>query len=234
MIRAIFPAGKAGTTNDIYLLDRNPRQSFKLRDRTRLELKCLRGHHRKFQIWVPAGLVQLPATGRQIADGFSTCAAMPTFSHDGKHDPQVVLSGFRRFGSRAVGVTKHRVKYDAHGLRAEHVRLAIDDMEAAETVAVEGSDPLALSDILTAIGMSSDRNVSYPEFLSGRDRHQNSSASTAVVLELKKPGTICEDPSCLPVGQCPSGRQPWRESSPLTHEPLANNSHRQRLTLYPK
>lgn len=160
-----LPALGTETLCDVYLLTHDPRQSFKLRGGNMLELKCLRGCSRGFQRWVPAGCVRLPATGQQIAGGFSTWAELPDFTTNQLHDVSDVQSAFRRIGSREVVAHKCRTKYGIEPGQAEHVHLTVDESLKVETIAVEGFNITRLSQVLVRIGLGGRPNVSYPEFL---------------------------------------------------------------------
>lgn len=165
---ALFPPPKTETVTDVYLLDRDLQQSFKLRGAEWLELKCLRGRKKRFQRWQPAGHVRLPATGRQIFENIDV-ATLPDLQMDQIHDAPALLAAFRQFGHTPVRVAKHRLKFETDGVLAEHVHLTIRDGQLAQTVAIEGTSILALSETLERIGLTGARNVSYPAFLARRD-----------------------------------------------------------------
>ena len=166
-LRSAFALAGESSREDIYLLGNSAAHMFKLRGGTALDLKCLVERRGAFQRWSPAGLVDLPASGRELAGMFGGQGAAPSFDAGRMYDPRAVIAAFTDNGHCAVRVAKRRWQYEATCGKAEFAILTIGQSGTTDTVALEGQDADALEELRIRLGLKRYGNSSYFQFLTG-------------------------------------------------------------------
>lgn len=150
---------------DVYFLGPSIDRIFKLRDGEELDFKRLVGREDGFERWEPGGLVELPASGGALADTFGGAPGLPDLDATRLYGPADIRRAFARSGAREATVCKARQRYDAGQCLAEMTELRTGDGAATLSLAIEGEDLAALSQLSDRLGIVEYPNTSYPRWL---------------------------------------------------------------------
>ncbi|OWU68096.1 hypothetical protein [Marinibacterium profundimaris] len=150
---------------DVYFLGPSIDRIFKLRDGEELDFKRLVGREDRFERWDPVGLIELPASGAAFPEAFVGASGMPDLDATRLYGPVEIRKAFERGGAREARVCKTRQRYDVGHCMAEMTELRTSDGAVTLSLAIEGDDLAALSQLRDRLGIVECQNMSYPRWL---------------------------------------------------------------------